>query len=153
MYGISYNYLMKIYLDIDGVILTKDLTIPEYGKEFISFVTTNHECFWLTTHCKGGMNDALNHLSKCYPASILEKLSMVKPTDWTDLKTEAIDLDDEFIWLEDYPFESEKMILKKANKIDSLIIVDLKRQDELRSVQKEIEIIADRLKDSRQVEG
>ena len=139
---------MRIYLDIDGVILTKDLSIPEYGREFLSFVTTNHECYWLTTHCKGGMNNALNHLSTCYPASILEKLAMIKPTDWTVLKTEAMVLDDEFIWLEDCPFESEKMMLNKANKIDSLITVDLKRQNELRSVQEKIESLAGRLKNN-----
>ena len=73
---------------------------------------------------------------------------MIKPTDWTVLKTEAMVLDDEFIWLEDCPFESEKMMLNKANKIDSLITVDLKRQNELRSVQEKIESLAGRLKNN-----
>jgi hypothetical protein len=136
---------MKIYLDIDGVIINKDLTIPEYGREFISYITTNHDCYWLTTHCKGGYNNALIHLSGCYPPSTLEELAMMKHTNWTDLKTEAMDLDSEFIWLEDHPFESEKMVLKKAHKIDSLVIVDLNRENELRSVQKKIEIISSRL--------
>lgn len=77
---------MKIYQDLDGVILEKDLTIPDYGKEFISFLVANHYCYWLSTH-------------------------------WTDLKTEAIDLNSDFIWLEDYPFEPEKIVLKKVNRI------------------------------------
>ena len=106
-YGIFHYSIMKMYLDIDGVILKKDLTIPEYGKEFISYIITNHDCYWLTTHCKGDNNNALNHLSKSYPLSTLEQLKNIKPTNWTDLKTEAIDLNSDFIWLEDYPFESE----------------------------------------------
>jgi hypothetical protein len=132
---------MKIYLDIDGVILKKDLTMPDYGKEFISFLVTNHDCYWLTTHCKGDNNNALNHLSKSYPKSTLEQCKMIKHTNWKDLKTEAIDFHSEFIWLEDYPFEAEQIELKKANKIDSLITVDLNRENELRSVQIRIEMI------------
>jgi hypothetical protein len=136
---------MKIYVDIDGVLLKKDLTIPEYGEEFISFIITNHDCYWLTTHCKGDNNNALNYLSKCYPLSVLEQFKMIRNTNWTDLKTEAIDLNSDFIWLEDYPFESEKIVLNKANKIDSLITVDLNRENELKSVQKKIEMITVKL--------
>lgn len=132
--------MMKIYLDIDGVILKKDLTTPDYGNEFIRFLVTNYDCYWLTTHCRGGYNNAINHLSKYYSISILEMLKMIKRTDWTTLKTEAIDLNSQFIWLDDYPFESEKIVLNKVNKIDSLIIVDLNREGELKSIQKEIEM-------------
>ena len=132
---------MKIYLDIDGVILKKDYTLPEYAKEFISFLTTNYDCYWLTTHCRGGNNKAIDHLSKCYPISTLEQLKMIKQTNWTDLKTEAIDLNSDFIWLEDYPLESEKEILRKANKTSSLITVDLNRENELKSVQNKIELV------------
>jgi hypothetical protein len=133
---------MKIYLDIDGVILKMDLKIPEYGREFIRYITTNHDCYWLTTHCRGGINNALQYLSKCYPTSALEQFERIKPTDWKDLKTEAIDLNAEFIWLEDHPFESEKLVLNKAGKIDSLITVDLNRENELRDLQEKIEKIS-----------
>ena len=132
---------MKIYLDIDGVILKKDYTLPEYAKEFISFLTTNYDCYWLTTHCRGGNNKAIDHLSKCYPFSTLEQLKMIKQTNWTDLKTEAIDLNSDFIWLEDYPLESEKKILREVNKMDSLITVNLDRENELKLVQNKIELI------------
>jgi len=137
----SLSTTMKIYLDIDGVILKKDLTIPDYGKEFISFLVTNHDCYWLSTHCKGGNNNALNHLSKSYPQSTLEQFKMIKHTNWIDLKTEAIDLSSDFIWLEDYPFEAEKIVLKQANKMDSLITIDLNRENELKSVQKKVEMV------------
>ena len=131
---------MKIYLDIDGVILKKDLTIPEYGKEFIAYLTANHDCYWLSTHCKGDTQNAISHLSQFYPPSTVEQLKMIKQTNWESLKTEAVDLNSDFIWLEDYPLESEKIVLKKANKINSLITVDLKREDELKSIQKLIEM-------------
>ena len=56
----------------------------------------------------------------------------VKQTDWMDLKTEALDINSEFIWLDDYPFEAEKKVLNKFNRIDALIVVDLKRESELK---------------------
>ena len=115
---------MKIYLDIDGVILKRDLTMPDYGVEFISFLITNHDCYWLTTHCRGGNNNAINHSSEYYPLSTVEHLKMIKQTNWIELKTEAIDLNSDFIWLEDFPFESEKMVY---------------REDELKLIQKRIE--------------
>ena len=133
---------MKIYLDIDGVLLKKNLTMPEYGVEFIQFLITNFDCYWLTTHCRGGHNKAVDYLSKYYPASTVEKLRMIKQTDWTDLKTEAMDLHSHFIWLEDFPFESEKLVLRKHNKIDALITINLNRKDELELVEKQIQSIS-----------
>ena len=130
---------MKIYLDIDGVILTRDHKIPEYGEEFVSYLMSHHEVFWLTTHCRGGVNGAIKYLSQFYSGSTLAKLKRVIQTDWMDLKTEAIDFDSRFIWLDDCPFEAEKRILNKYHRIDALIVVDLKRERELREVQKKIE--------------
>ena len=130
---------MKIYLDIDGVILTRDHKIPEYGEEFVSYLISHHECFWLTTHCRGGENGAIKYLSQFYSGTTLAKLKQVIQTDWKDLKTEAVDFDSRFIWLDDYPLESEKMVLKKYNRIDALIVVDLKRESELREIRMKIQ--------------
>ena len=131
---------MKIYLDIDGVILTRDHKIPEYGEEFVSYLISPHECFWLTTHCRGGENGAIKYLSQFYSGTTLAKLKQVIQTDWKDLKTEAVDFDSRFIWLDDYPLESEKRVLKKYNRIDALIVVDLKRESELREVRMKIQL-------------
>ena len=130
---------MKIFLDIDGVLLTRDHKIPAYGEEFISYLISHHECFWLTTHCRGGENAAIKYLSQFYSGTTLAILEQVIQTDWMDLKTEAIDFNSEFIWLDDYPFESEKRVLNKYNRIDALIVVDLKRESELREVKMKIE--------------
>ncbi len=130
---------MKIYLDIDGVLLTRDHKIPEYAEEFISYLISHHEVFWLTTHCRGGENKAINYLSQYYPGPTLDQLKQVIQTDWGDLKTEAIDFNSEFIWLDDYPFESEKRVLNKYNRIDALIVVDLNRESELRDLMMKIE--------------
>lgn len=133
---------MKIYIDIDGVLLKKNLIIPDYAEEFISFLTINFDCYWLTTHCRGGNNAAIDYLSKYYDEETMEHLAIIKKTDWTSLKTEAIDLRSAFIWLDDYPFESEKRVLKAHHQNNALIIVDLNRKNELIRIQEKIKTIA-----------
>jgi hypothetical protein len=85
------------------------------------------------------VNGAIKYLSQFYSRTTLANLKQVIQTDWIDLKTEAIDFKSGFIWLDDYPFESEKRVLNKYNRIDSLIVVDLKRERELREVEMKIE--------------
>ena len=130
---------MIIYLDIDGVLLTRDHKIPEYGEEFIQYLINHHECYWLTTHCRGGENKGIEYLSQYYSGTTLVELEQVVQTDWMDLKTEALDFNSEFIWLDDYPFEAEKKVLNKYNRIDALIVVDLKRESELKELRMKIE--------------
>jgi hypothetical protein len=124
--------MIKLYLDIDGVLLTSKQTRPaEYSVEFIDFITNNFDCYWLTTHCKGDTSSAISYLSKYFELQVIEKLNKIKPTNWTTLKTEAIDFTSEFIWLDDYPLQAEINVLTRQSKNDRLIIVDLNKTHEL----------------------
>lgn len=75
--------IMKIYIDIDGVPLTKGQKIPKHGKEFLEFLTQNFNCYWFTTHCKSGENQSLNYLKKYYAEKSIEQFKKVKPSSWT----------------------------------------------------------------------
>ncbi len=126
---------MKLYLDIDGVLLTNKNTQPVGGvKEFVSYITDHFDCYWLTTHCKGDASTAIKHLSEYLPQETMEKLKKVKPTIWDTLKTEGIDFDSDFIWLDDYVMNAEQQVLDKLGKNESLIIVDLNHENELTNV-------------------
>lgn len=122
---------MKVYLDIDGVLLHKGGRLPAGLGEFIAFVTDQFDCYWLTTHCKGDSSTALRYLAGYMSADLLAKLAKVKPTQWDALKTEGIDLAAPFVWLDDQPFGAEKEVLSQAGMIDGLIIVDLRLENEL----------------------
>lgn len=134
---------MKIYVDIDGVLLTKHQKLPIGVLEFIQFLS-NYECFWLTTHCRGGENRSIEYLKPFFTDNELILFRDFKPTDWNDLKTEGIDFDSNFVWLEDYPFESEKNVLAKYGKEENLIKVDLNGVNELQRVMKEILVLEDK---------
>ena len=127
--------MKKLYLDIDGVLLTtKRTTTADFSVTFVDFVTSHFDCYWLTTHCKGNINYPLDYLANYFDNSTLEKLKKIKPTNWTTLKTEGIDFASEFFWLDDNPFVSEINILTSHSANDRLIKVDLHNQDELKRV-------------------
>ena len=126
---------MKLYLDIDGVLLhPKEDKAAEHAAELIEYITSEFDCYWLTTHCKGDSGPAVQYLSEYFPERIVEKVTKIKPTYWETLKTEAIDFDSNFIWLDDYPFQAEKEVLRNFAASESLYTVNLSRENELLNV-------------------
>lgn len=126
---------MNLYLDIDGVLL--DYNTDTYAKgaiELVEYITGEFDCYWLTTHCKGDSAPAIDYLSRYFPPEIIEKLKNVKPTYWVDLKTEGIDFDKNFIWLDDYPFNAELSVLENFGMSDSIYRVNLANENELENI-------------------
>ena len=123
---------MKLYLDIDGVLITtKNPRAPEGIEIFLEYLTSNFDCYWLTTHCKGDASGCIRYLRQYLSDDSLGYLLKVKPTLWQTLKTEAINMEESFYWLDDYPMIAEKNELEKHGKLESLIQVNLNNQDEL----------------------
>lgn len=125
----------KLYMDIDGVLLhTKRVRVPEFAEEFIDYVTTHFDCYWLTTHCKGDANGPLGYLSQYYDSNVIERLKGIKPTTFDVLKTDAICFDEDFYWLDDSPFNAELAVLRQYGCEGRCIVVNLSCQDELRRI-------------------
>ena len=126
---------MNLYIDIDGVLL--DYNTDTYAKgaiELMEYAINEFDCYWLTTHCKGDSSPAIEYLAGYFPPEIIEKLKKVKPTYWGDLKTEGIDFDKNFIWLDDYPFQAELSVLEEFGMSDSIYRVNLANDNELENV-------------------
>ena len=60
----------------------------------------------------------------------------MKPTSRNALKTDAIDFDHRFVWLDDAPLIAEEVFLEELGKTDCLIMVDLQRPEELKRLKK-----------------
>jgi len=119
---------MKIYLDIDGVLLdTKEYKQMPYLKEFLNtvFEISKGEVYWLSTHTKHGESDlALYHLREALDKDIFEMIKGIKNTKWYDLKTQGIDLNSDFLWFDDVVFQAEYNVLEKVGKEHCLIKVN-----------------------------
>jgi hypothetical protein len=129
--------MIKLYLDIDGVLLTAKHTRAADGVgEFVAFVTKYFDCYWLTTHCKGDSKPALKYLSQFMQPETIEQLRVaVKPTSWDTLKTEALDFESDFYWLDDSPFQAELACLQANGLAERLIIINLNHTNELLTIQ------------------
>jgi hypothetical protein len=114
------NKIDKIYFDIDGVL--RSTASP--GEDVIAFL---HYCpdnyadslYWLTTHCKNSKNHTYPVLTSTFPRDLADELYQAfQPTDWGVLKTNAIDLDCDFVWFDGNLFESEKAFLESHYVLD-----------------------------------
>ncbi|MBR3144175.1 hypothetical protein IKF12_03215 [Candidatus Saccharibacteria bacterium] len=116
----------KIYLDIDGVI--KGVASPrEDVVALLRYCLDNcpGRVYWLTTHCRGGENHTDSALRGVFDDEFVDELySKVLPTDWGALKTEAIDMDSDFVWFDDNLFESEKMVLERNYVLDGFFLMN-----------------------------
>ena len=116
---------MKVYLDIDGVLVMHGEK-TQYADEFIKFLVENFDCYWLSTNVKGNTDFVLNRLKNIFSPETMECIKKIKPTNWQTLKTEAINLDEDFWWFDDFALQKETEILAEHRKENRLILVRLK---------------------------
>ena len=119
---------MNIYLDIDGVLITKDGQPANCVGEFLEYMVSNHNVYWLTTHCQGDNRQVIRYLANKLPKECFQFLDKIQPTSWRTLKTEAIDYTKKFLWFDDYIMQSEINILEQNNVLKSFIQIDLKNE-------------------------
>ena len=122
---------MKIYLDIDGTMIHEDLT-ENYGQaaagleEFI-IALRPYETWWLTTHChEGDSTRAREIMKKVLPEELHADIDRIKPVYWDVNKTEALDWDADFIWIDNDIFDAEWKDLEKCRENQSVVQVDLR---------------------------
>lgn len=122
----------NIYLDIDGVILTRGGIPALHLTEFLRHILNNYSVFWLTSRCRGDSKYTVDYLSKFVPVEIIPLISKIKPTNFGIDKTEAIDFKKDFFWFDDDLFDSEKRVLVGHGKYNSWIEINLiKNPDQL----------------------
>lgn len=111
---------MNIYFDIDGVL--RGTASPKADIIKLLEYCLKHypdSTYWLTTHCNGGVNQTNLALKGELPDElVVEVCRIFKPTNWEVLKTDAIDLDSDFVWFDDNLFESERIILESYRVMD-----------------------------------
>jgi len=120
--------MKKLYLDIDGVLMTKKGNKPaKHLLDFLKFATSNFDCYWLTTHCQGDAESTVNYLKLRMPEEVFPYLDKIKATNWNTLKTEAIDFSSPFLWFDDDLFDKEREELVKHNTLENWVEVDLRK--------------------------
>ncbi len=120
---------MNIYLDIDGVLLAHEGRAADYADEFLSYVLTHwpDSTYWLTTHCWKGQNRTRQVLEPFLKKRTLALLDKIRPTEWDELKTDAIDFKTPFLWFDDDLYPEEQEILEHYRALACHRRIDLSR--------------------------
>ncbi len=125
---------VKLFLDIDGVLLGRDSAAPtavglaRHAERLLRLAVDAFEPWWLTTHgADGTIEPIVRHLSRYCPASVLDLARRVRPAAFRTLKTEALVDAGDFVWLDDAPLAVERRWLMERGLLASWIAVDTRR--------------------------
>jgi hypothetical protein len=125
---------MKLYLDIDGVILGKDSAaspatrLAHHADTLLQLAVTEFEPWWLTTHSDGTIDPIVRHLAPYCSTATLDLVRRIRPAAFRTLKTEAlVDVGPRFLWLDDAPLAIERAWLANRNLLRNWIAVDTRR--------------------------
>ena len=121
---------MNLFIDIDGVLLGKSAqtnrpVLANHAKQFLQLALRNYDCYWLTTHCKGDAQTAVDYLMPYLDHDTAELVRQIKATDFKTFKVEA--LFGEFLWIDDQPTAYEIEYLDQHNKLACWIQVNTRK--------------------------
>lgn len=118
---------MNIYLDIDGVLLINEDHASPHADDFIQHILKKYpdSTYWLTTHNWKGENRAKEVLAPHLKPETVELLDKIKPSEWDELKTDAINFEEDFLWFDDDLWPDELKVLEKHNAATDFVMVNL----------------------------
>lgn len=124
---------MNIYLDIDGVLLIDEKHAAPHADEFIQRVLDKYPdtTYWLTTHNWHGENRAKEVLAPYLKPETAVLLDKIKPSEWKELKTDAIDFEQDFLWFDDDLWPEELKVLEANNATGRFVMIDLAKDPDM----------------------
>lgn len=144
---------MKVFLDVDGVLLGLDpdkpnrLRLAAHALDLLAFVLARAEVHWLAPQCRGDSRPLVEHLVRHSPASERERVltlaARVRATDYRGLRTEALPADGRFVWLDDAPEQGELAMLRARGWLDRWLFVDTREEPD--DLQRAMRVLAARL--------
>jgi hypothetical protein len=125
-----------LFLDIDGVLLARrwsgmfdTFELAPGCLEFLEWATARFQCRWLSTRCRHGFLDGSRRAFRLAGAPLDDPrwavLDLIEPAGWNASKTEAIDSESDFWWIDDSPSEAERDWLRQHGRQDRLIEVSV----------------------------
>lgn len=145
---------MRVYLDMDGVILRSAGTsvwncgweVAPGALDFLTWAVERFEVIWLTARSRSGdMSHIERGIRHALPATTLPAewravLDKTTAAAWDRLKTDGIDLDGEFCWIDDAPQTGALLALESRGVEDRWIECNTDiRPDDLHRIRQVLE--------------
>lgn len=118
---------MNVYLEINGVLLSSETRVANYADEFLQAILEKYpnSTYWLTLHNWNGENRTKEVLTPHLTPETVKLLDKIKPTKWNDVKTEAINFDEDFLWFDSHLWPDELKALEEHEAAEQFILVKL----------------------------
>lgn len=125
--------MTNIYLDIDGVLLANENNAAPHADEFLWHILSKYpdSTYWLTTHNWRGENRAKDVLSPHLKPETAKLLKKIKPTEWGELKTDAINFEEDFLWFDDDLWPDELKVLEQNNATGRMVMINLNKDPDI----------------------
>lgn len=145
---------MRLYLDVDGTLLRRsgharlrgDFAPANNLLRFLEWSAAGFDCAWLTSRTRHGSADKLLPVLRqaIGPGEEWDAIAAIVKTfatpTWNEFKAEAMDMVEDFLWIDDAPEEESLEVLRQAGRQDSWIGVAVdQRPDDLRRVMELVE--------------
>ena len=91
---------MKLFLDIDGVLLTKRGDLAQGAEAFLRWCIGDHDPFWISTRTRDG---SIRGARRAFHNMLdMELIEAIRPTRWETLKTEPLPIGShDWFWIDD----------------------------------------------------
>ena len=121
-----------LFMDVDGVLLRRrNSTIFDAFElapgclEFLEWATARFQCRWLTSRARTGWPDGIRRAFRAAGTALGDPrwavLELIEPAAWETNKSEALDPEAEFWWVDDDPTEEDRDWLRAHGCEDRLI--------------------------------
>lgn len=131
---------MKVFLDIDGVLLGTDrerpsrLALADHAVGFLRFVVQRFDVAWIAPQARAGADAAVQHLVRHTPLSerelVMQVAAKVRAARWFERRTDALPADGAFVWFDDGPSQEEMAFLKQRKWLDRWQWIDTREEPE-----------------------
>ena len=124
---------MKLFLDIDGVLIDKYGNLADGAVSFLQWAINNHEPYWISTRTRDGTHrGALIGFHGKIDETIIKA---IQPVRWRTLKTEAVPIENlDWVWIDDELLHAERAVLEGSGALDRFIQVKIDQNPSALSV-------------------
>lgn len=125
--------VMNIYLDMSGVLLVNGTHAANYADEFLQAILEKYpdSTYWITARSRNDETHAKKVLVSCLKPETIQLIDKVKQAEWSELKTDAINFDEDFLWFDDDIWPDELKVLEEHEAAQQFILIKLEKDPDM----------------------